>query len=100
MSGSRYANGVVVTPNSLTAVSGYVQQDDLFIGTLNVRETLEFQALVRMERQIPRKQRMARVDAVLQELGLSKCEDTLIGVPGRVKVVSLSLLMITSLFWS
>ena len=33
MSGSRYANGVVVTPNSLTAVSGYVQQDDLFIGS-------------------------------------------------------------------
>ena len=51
-----------------------------------MRETLEFQALVRMERQIPRKQRMARVDAVLQELGLTKCEDTLIGIPGRMKV--------------
>lgn len=86
MSGARYANGVTVTPNSLTAVSGYVQQDDLFIGTLSVRETLEFQALVRMERQIPRKFRMARVEAVLQELGLAKCQDTLIGLPGRVKV--------------
>ena len=43
MSGARYANGVAVTSNSLTAVSGYVQQDDLFIGTLTVRETLIFQ---------------------------------------------------------
>jgi ABC-type multidrug transport system ATPase subunit len=42
-SGERYANGVTVTSNSLTAVSGYVQQDDLFIGTLTVRETLTFQ---------------------------------------------------------
>ena len=42
-SGARYANGVTVSPNSLTAVSAYVQQDDLFIGTLTVREHLNFQ---------------------------------------------------------
>lgn len=42
-SGARYANGVPITPNSLTAVSAYVQQDDLFIGTLTVREHLNFQ---------------------------------------------------------
>lgn len=30
--GGRYANGVLVNPTSLTSVSGYVQQDDLFIG--------------------------------------------------------------------
>ena len=42
-SGVRYANGVSVTPNSLTSVSAYVQQDDLFIGTLTVREHLNFQ---------------------------------------------------------
>ena len=78
----------MVTPNSLTAVSGYVQQDDLFIGTLSVRETLRFQALVRMERQIPRKLRMERVESVIQELGLSKCADTLIGVPGRLEGIS------------
>ena len=41
--GNRFANGVPVTPNSLTSVSAYVQQDDLFIGTLTVREHLNFQ---------------------------------------------------------
>ena len=43
LSGKCFANGVPVTPNSLTSVSAYVQQDDLFIGTLTVRETLMFQ---------------------------------------------------------
>ena len=74
VSGARYANGVAVTSNSLTAVSGYVQQDDLFIGTLTVRETLIFQAMVRMDPNIPKKQRMERVKSVIDELGLSRQE--------------------------
>ena len=32
VSGQRMANGQKVTPSSLTAVSAYVQQDDLFFG--------------------------------------------------------------------
>ena len=42
-SGVRLANNKEVTPNNLTAVSAYVQQDDLFIGTLTVKEHLTFQ---------------------------------------------------------
>ena len=41
--GVRLANNKEVTPNNLTAVSAYVQQDDLFIGTLTVKEHLTFQ---------------------------------------------------------
>ena len=44
--GIRFANGVPVSPNSLTSVSAYVQQDDMFIGTLTVREHLNFQVRV------------------------------------------------------
>lgn len=69
-------------------MSAYIQQDDLFIGTLTPREHLEFQALVRMDREIPYKARMARVDSVLHELGLTKCAKTVIGVPGRIKGIS------------
>eukprot|EP00092_Neocalanus_flemingeri_P039888 GFUD01043444.1.p1 GENE.GFUD01043444.1~~GFUD01043444.1.p1 ORF type:complete len:655 (-),score=143.96 GFUD01043444.1:27-1697(-) len=86
--GVRLANNKEVTPNNLTAVSAYVQQDDLFIGTLTVKEHLTFQALVRMDSDIPYSQRMKRVDAVIQELGLSKCVDTIIGKPGQVKGIS------------
>ena len=68
VSGSRLANNQLVTPTSLTSVSAYVQQDDLFIGTLTVREHLNFQALVRMDADIPKKTRFQRVDDVIQEV--------------------------------
>jgi ABC-type multidrug transport system fused ATPase/permease subunit len=42
--GAVYENGRSVGPRRLAAVSGYVQQQDLFIGTLTVREILTFQA--------------------------------------------------------
>ena len=102
VSGKRMANGDPVTPSSLLAVSGYVQQDDLFFGetshlddrnqlfpgSLTVREHLIFQALLRMDRDVPKKQRMERVEEVIQELGLSKCSNTQIGVPGKFKGIS------------
>ena len=43
VSGERYINGMPVDPDSLARISGYVQQDDLFIGTLTVKEHLRFQ---------------------------------------------------------
>ncbi|XP_063531228.1 protein white [Cydia strobilella] len=87
-SGTRALNGQLATPEALTALSAYVQQQDLFIGTLTVREHLVFQALVRMDRHIPYAQRMRRVGEVIQELALSKCQNTVIGIPGRLKGIS------------
>ena len=40
---------------------------------------------LRMDKGTSTKERSARVEQVLQELGLRKCENTRIGVPGRVK---------------
>ncbi len=37
VSGTRYINGNPISPNGLTAVSAYIMQDDLFIGTLTPR---------------------------------------------------------------
>ncbi|XP_025202813.1 protein white [Melanaphis sacchari] len=87
-SGVRSINGIPVNSKLLTAVSAYVQQNDLFIGTLTVREHLIFQAMVRMDRDIPYEKRMARVEDVIQELSLSKCQNTIIGVIGRIKGLS------------
>jgi len=86
--GDRFANQELVTPNSITSVSAYVQQEDLFMGTLTVREHLIFQAMVRMGHSLRYKDRLARVKEVLADLGLSKCQDTLIGIPGRIKGIS------------
>ena len=74
-SGARYANGISVNPNSLTSVSAYIQQDDLFIGSLTVREHLTFQACVRMDGNIPYSQRIERVETVAKEVTLSKCSN-------------------------
>jgi len=68
VSGFRRVNGVPVDLATLTALSAYVQQDDIFIGTLTVREHLVFQALLRMHRHIPVQQRMLRVEEVIQEV--------------------------------
>lgn len=43
VSGTRCVNGIPVNSSSLTSISAYVQQDDLFIGTLTVKEHLVFQ---------------------------------------------------------
>ncbi|CAH0395501.1 unnamed protein product [Bemisia tabaci] len=88
VSGQRAVNGIPINSTTLSSLSAYVQQDDLFIGTLTVREHLVFQALVRMDPQIPYSQRMIRVEEVIKELTLSKCQHTVIGTPGRIKGIS------------
>ncbi|XP_008554320.1 protein white [Microplitis demolitor] len=88
VSGTMAANGRRVTSRVLTSRTAYVQQDDLFVGTLTVEEHLLFQAMVRMDRHIPYKQRVERVNDVISELALTKCRKTIIGVPGRVKGLS------------
>ena len=54
ISGTRIADGEVVTPTNLTSVSAYVQQEDLFIPSLSVREHLVFQSRVRMDKHLSR----------------------------------------------
>ena len=40
--GQRYLNGASVNTDMLARISGYVQQDDLFVPTLTVKEHLRF----------------------------------------------------------
>jgi len=88
VSGMRSANNTLVTPSHLTALSAYVQQSDLFIGTLTVREHLNFQAMVRMDRNFSTEDRKKKVDDTIAALGLGKSADTLIGVTGRIQGIS------------
>ncbi|XP_058798504.1 protein white isoform X1 [Phymastichus coffea] len=88
VSGNIAINGKTVNSNVITSKMAYVQQDDLFIGTLSVKEHLLFQALVRMDKNIPHLQRIRRVNQVISELALTKCRNTIIGIPGRIKGIS------------
>ena len=44
--GQRYLNKSAVQPDSLARISGYVQQNELFIGCLTVKELLRFQVFI------------------------------------------------------
>ena len=88
VTGNIFANHALVTPNNTTDVSAYVQQEDLFLGTLTVREHLVFQAMLRMDPQLKYKERLVRVNGVMADLGLAKFKDTVIGTPGMKKGIS------------
>ncbi|OWA50620.1 Protein white [Hypsibius exemplaris] len=72
----------------ITSISAYVQQVDLFVGTMTVREHLTFQSQLRMDKEISQKDRLLRVEEVIVEMGLSKSQHTVIGIPGRIKGIS------------
>ncbi|KAL3831605.1 hypothetical protein ACJMK2_023342 [Sinanodonta woodiana] len=87
VTGDIRVNGVNVG-RGIRNISAYVQQDDIFIATMTVREHLIFRAMLRMEKTITTQARLARVEEVIRELGLTKCIDNVIGWPGRTKGIS------------
>lgn len=64
----RAINGIPVTATELRSRCAYVQQDDLFIGTLTPREHLIFQAMLRIHKNVPYKQKLERVNDVIAEV--------------------------------
>eukprot|EP01137_Pigoraptor_chileana_P016273 Opistho-2@5738 len=89
-------------PADFKRMAGYVQQEDILMATLTVRETLYFAAELRLEQSLPAAERAARVVEVLEELGLEGCADTVIGgrlrrgiSGGQAKRVNMGLELIT-----
>ncbi|CAF1082652.1 unnamed protein product [Rotaria sp. Silwood1] len=72
----------------ISGVSGFVQQEELFIGSLTVREHLRFHSMLRLGKEFTKDERNNRVNEVLQFLNLTKSENTTIGIPGIVKGLS------------
>ncbi|RLN28227.1 ABC transporter G family member 16-like [Panicum miliaceum] len=76
-------NGEPLHGRRLRAISAYVMQDDLLYPMLTVRETLLFAAEFRLPRALPQDRKRARVDALIDQLGLSRAADTIIGDEGH-----------------
>ncbi|XP_054773833.2 broad substrate specificity ATP-binding cassette transporter ABCG2-like isoform X2 [Lytechinus pictus] len=66
-------------PKNFKCVSGYVVQDDVVMGTLTIRENLQFSAALRLPKTVGKKERDDRVDDILAELGLSHVGDSKVG---------------------
>ncbi|XP_073275195.1 ABC transporter G family member 25-like [Primulina huaijiensis] len=59
--------------------TGFVTQDDVLYPHLTVRETLVFCSLLRLPNSVPKSEKLSIAESVITELGLSKCENTIIG---------------------
>ncbi|KAG6540947.1 hypothetical protein Mapa_017668 [Marchantia paleacea] len=64
---------------AMTRRTGLVTQDDILYAHLTVRETLVCAALLRLPRELSRKEKLHRVQDVITELGLERCQNTMVG---------------------
>lgn len=59
--------------------SAYVTQDDMLVGTLSVRESLTYVAMLRLPKTMTTEKKRERTEEIISDLGLVDCADTLIG---------------------
>lgn len=69
-------------PVSFQRSAGYVEQLDIHERMATVRESLEFSALLRQPATIPREEKLAYVDVIIDLLELHDLADTMIGSVG------------------
>ncbi|OJD10493.1 hypothetical protein AJ78_08513 [Emergomyces pasteurianus Ep9510] len=82
VSGDTLINGSP-TDSSFQHRVGYVQQQDLHLNTMTVREALEFSALLRQSAEIPKKEKLEYIDYVIDILDMKSFADAVVGVPGE-----------------
>ncbi|CAF2111531.1 unnamed protein product [Brassica napus] len=76
-------NGEVLESGLHKVISAYVMQDDLLFPMLTVEETLMFSAEFRLPSSLPKKKKQARVQALIDQLGLRNAATTVIGDEGH-----------------
>ncbi|XP_050304977.1 protein scarlet isoform X2 [Anthonomus grandis grandis] len=69
-------------------MSGYMPQEDLFVGSLTVLEHMSIMANLKLDRTISREEKNLKIKLILNQLGLTKCIDTRIGAVGQRKGLS------------
>ncbi|KAL9396888.1 hypothetical protein Peur_011141 [Populus x canadensis] len=83
LKGSVTLNGEVLESRLLKVISAYVMQDDLLFPMLTVEETLMFSADFRLPRSLSKSKKKARVQALIDQLGLRNAANTVIGDEGH-----------------
>ncbi|CAL1374391.1 unnamed protein product [Linum trigynum] len=83
LKGTVNLNGEPLESRMLKVISAYVQQDDLLYPMLTVEETLMFAAEFRLPRTLSNSKKKARVQALIDQLGLRNAAKTVIGDEGH-----------------
>lgn len=78
-SASILVNGQPMDRQHFRRISGYVMQDDALFPMLTVRETLLYSARLRLPSVVPMAEKLARVEAIMAELGLTHVAASRIG---------------------
>ncbi|KAI9846743.1 MAG: hypothetical protein M1838_001150 [Thelocarpon superellum] len=81
--GDVLVDGQVMPWTSFRQISSYVEQDDSLIGSLTVRETLDFAARLALPGSVNIRERRDRVRDLLTSFGIEGQANTLIGTPIR-----------------
>lgn len=103
VTGTVQVNGQATSASKLSHIARYVEQEDALIGSLTVRENVEFGARLALPRSITKTERMRRVQDALESFGIQDQADSLIGTPlrkgisgGQKKRVSVASQLVTS----
>ncbi|XP_070587082.1 broad substrate specificity ATP-binding cassette transporter ABCG2-like isoform X1 [Erythrolamprus reginae] len=78
LTGDVFINGAP-QPANFKCISGYVVQDDVVMGTLTVRENLQFSAALRLPKTVKTHEKEERINQILKELGLTEVADSKVG---------------------
>ncbi|KAH7032565.1 putative ABC transporter [Microdochium trichocladiopsis] len=81
--GSMFINGRDPDPRTFRRVSAYVEQEDALVGSLTVRETLNFATRLALPSTVGKAERMQRIESLLKAFGLQHQANTLVGTPIR-----------------
>ncbi|OBT84674.1 hypothetical protein VE02_07846 [Pseudogymnoascus sp. 03VT05] len=79
--GEILTNGQAINWQNLRHLSAYVEQEDALIGSLTVRETMNFAARLALPGSISKKERLRRVDDLLGSFGMNAQANTIVGTP-------------------
>ncbi|KAI5251074.1 putative ABC transporter [Aureobasidium subglaciale] len=82
-SGNVVVNGAHVSAPVLKKLTSFVEQEDALVGSLTVRETLDFAARLSLARSVIKNEKGTRVQSLIDSFGLKNQSDTLIGTPIR-----------------
>lgn len=79
ITGSFMLDGVPVRRDVVRRMSAYVMQNDLMFAALTVRETIMYAAELRLPSSVTKKQKAAKVEGLIDLLGLRRVADSKIG---------------------
>ncbi|KAF2761779.1 putative ABC transporter [Pseudovirgaria hyperparasitica] len=101
--GCTYIDGEEISLQEFRIISSYVEQEDVLIGSLTVKETLNFAARLALPKNVGKAERLQRIEHLLRSFGLSAQSGNLIGTPirkgisgGQKRRVSVASQLITS----